>query len=227
MISKQELEAGIEREKRSQEYRQRYLKDQDNEKGAAALREFCQNDPFAMDTDWVKTAISNAMLTGDDVLLKRLFVPGKGKHKKGKGRVAMMVENLIIMDACERLMKTEGLQVTETRNKQSVFDVIYDRQVLTCGTIQTIASGTIKERYYQALKQTPDVMLEITPMGRIVRLGPVKVEVDGKSFIGITEKYFPENGGEITIKFKGVFNIPLGQNRKDLLPAAFQNIPSK
>jgi hypothetical protein len=221
MISSQELKAGIEREKRSQEHRKRFLKGDE-----LALKEFVQNDPFALDTDWVKTVISNAMLTGDDELLKRLFVPGRGK-RAGKGRVAMMVENLIILDACNRLMDAEGWKVTATKNKDTVFDVLYDRQVFTFGVVQEFEPKTLRERYYQALKQEPDVMLETTPLGRIVKIGPVKVEINGKAFIGITEKHFPENGGEMIIKFRGVFNIPTGQDQKDQLPAVFQNIPSK
>lgn len=221
MISSQELKAGIEREKRSQEHRKRFLNGDES-----ALKEFAQNDPFALDTDWVKDAIQKAMLTGDDDLLKRLFVPGRGK-RAGKGRVAMMVENLIILDACQRLMAAEGLQVTETSEKESVFDVVYDRQILTFGKAQDFEPKTIRERYYKALKQEFDVMLEQTPLGRIVRTGPVRVEPDGKPFIGIIERHYPENGGEMTIKFRGVFNIPTGQDVKDQLPAAFQNIPSK
>jgi hypothetical protein len=67
---------------------------------------------------------------------------------------------------------------------------------------------TLLNHFSAANKHMPDIMLECTRGGDILRCGPTMVRLNGESSIGFFEIFYPSDGGESEIKCVGVYNKP-------------------
>lgn len=212
MFSKDILERAEKREQRSQEYKQRF--ESGDEK---ALREFCRIDPFAIKTSWVQKAIEKCLLTGKMNPLKNLFIGG---NKKGKNRFTEFIENLVIKDGINQVASETGLPKIrpEVGSNNTAFDYAYNKQLFTFGTVQKMEPRTLFNRYHEAKKQTPEIMIEHNKRGILLRCGPTKVSMDGKNVFGFFEHFYPADGGDMEIAVNIVCNKPLGKNLDDVLP---------
>lgn len=199
-----------EREQRSREHEQRFKDGDEN-----ALREFCRMDPFATQTPWVTRAIQNALLCGNSDLLKKVFTG----ITRSQSRVTTMTENLLILDGITRLAKETGLPIVDPNiYDESVFNRAYHDQIFTFGKVQGWQPKTLLKRYDDAKKQIPDVMIVSDKGGQLLRVGPALCMIEEKNVVGIHEQYFPDDGSDIEVRFNGVANVPLTQNRKEVVP---------
>lgn len=217
--------AGAEaRERRSQEYEARYQTvDEYMVPDYTALRDFCRIDPFAFKTPWVQTALQTAVLTGKSNTLSSIFKAGKGQ---GACPLARKIDNLIIMDAIDRLQKATGLPKNHPNNSCG-YDSVYNLasacrkefDVFTAHGINELSATSLLNRYQEAKKQAFDVMIQHEQRGFFFRMGPCLMEIDGVIMIGINEIFYPDlDGGDvISTEFINVYNTPEGTEAIKLL----------
>jgi len=214
MFSKNILDRAKKRETRSREYKNKY---QDGDE--SALREFCQIDPFAIKTPWVQKAVEICLMSGNMDPLKNLFTTGK---REKKNRIAEITQNIIIKEAVNHESVEKGLAKNNPDNySNTVYDFVYDEQTLTFGTAQKMSPKTILNHCSMANNQSADIMIEHVMGGDILRCGPTKVTMEGKPIFGIFEIFFPADGSESYFNANGVFNIPTGKDKYDMLPESW------
>jgi len=214
MFSKNILDRAKKRETRSREYKNKY---QDGDE--SALREFCQIDPFAIKTPWVQKAVEICLMSGNMDPLKNLFTTGK---REKKNRIAEITQNIIIKEAVNHASVEKGLAKNNPDNySNTVYDFVYDEQTLTFGTAQKMSPKTILNHCSMANNQSADIMIEHVMGGDILRCGPTKVTMEGKLIFGIFEIFFPADGSESYFNANGVFNIPTGKDKYDMLPESW------
>ncbi|MBC8438790.1 MAG: hypothetical protein H8D87_03795 [Deltaproteobacteria bacterium] len=214
MFSKDILERAEKREARSRDHEKRY--ESGDEK---ALREFCRIDPFAIKTPWVQKAIEKALMTGYLKPLENLFTTGK---REKKNPITEKTQDLIIKETVNQVARETGLPKMNPKYGTSVYDKIYDDQILTFGTAQEMSPKTILNRCTMANNQSADIMIENVMGGTIVRCGPAVQTMEGKPIFGIFEIFFPSDGGEPYFNANGVFNIPTGKDKYDMLPESWK-----
>jgi len=216
MFSKDILERAEKRETRSQKYKTRYGSGDEN-----ALREFCRIDPFAIKTQWVQKAIESCMMSGNMSPLKNLFTTGK---RERKSPITEQSHNLLIKTAVNLTAKETGLPKKQPQSHadDTVYDSVYNDQILTFEPAQTMSPKTILNHCSQLNNQDIDIMIEKTMGGVILRCGPTVFDMEGKPIIGIFEIFFPADGGESFVNANGVFNTPLGKDKYDMLPESWK-----
>ena len=217
MFPKDILKRAEKREARSLEYEKRYKSGDDT-----ALREFCRVDIFSIKTPWVQKVIEISMMTGNMEPLKNLFPTGKREKNIFRERT----QDILIKDAVNRTATETGLPKTKPKpgTNETVYDAVYNDQTLTFGRAQAMSPKTILNHCSMSKNQSADIMIEHTLGGNILRCGPTMVTMEDKPLIGIFEIFFPADGSESYFNANGVFNIPTGKNKHDMLPKSFNPI---
>ncbi len=214
MFSKDILERAEKREARSRDHEKRYESGDEN-----ALREFCKIDPFAIKTPWVQKAIEKALMTGNLKPLENLFTTGK---REKKNPITERTHDLIIKKTVDQKVKETGLPKTNPRYGYSVYDLVYFDQILTFDSAKHMEPKTILNHCTMANNKSADIMIEHAMGGTILRCGPTKLTMEGKPILGIFEIFFPADGGEPYFNANGVFNIPTGKDKYDMLPESWK-----
>ena len=211
MFSKDILERAEKREARSRDHEKRYESGDEN-----ALREFCKIDPFAIKTPWVQKAIEKALMTGNLKPLENLFTTGK---REKKNPITEKTQDLIIKETVNQVAEETGLPKTKPEfSYDSVYETVCLNKILTFSAAQKMSPKTILNHCTMANNQSADIMIEHTMGGDILRCGPTKLTIEGKPIFGIFEIFFPADGGEPYFNANGVFNIPTGKDKYDMLP---------
>ncbi len=216
MFSKDILKRAEKREQRSRDHEKRYENGEES-----ALREFCRLDPFAIKTPWVQKAIETCLLSGTMGPLTNLFTTGK---REKKSRITAMAENLLINVAVDQKSEETGLPKNNPLNKygyKSVYNTVYDDQALTFGKAQDMEPKTLLNHCSLVNKQLPDIMIEHTKRGVILRCGPTMEKVNNEPLIGVFEIFYPADSGKPEISGTGVYNIPLGKDPTEKLKKSF------